>query len=95
VSNADDALAQITAALGPDVSMVIVDLTTTDFCDSAGLRQLLRARERVTAGGARLRLAVARSGQVRRALELSGILPLLPVFPSLEHAIDGRWHGDR
>jgi anti-sigma B factor antagonist len=92
VSNADDVLAQITAALSSGVATVIVDLTATCFCDSVGLRHLMRARDQAAAEGAQLRMAIAADGQVRRMMELTGFLHVLPIYPTLQHAIDGRWH---
>lgn len=46
-------LLEATAATGH--STVVVDLTGTEFCDSAGLHTLLRAHKRAVAGGGGLR----------------------------------------
>jgi hypothetical protein len=57
------------------------------FCDSAGIRTLLRARDDVAASHAQLRLAVARSGAVRRALQAIGVQYVLPVYPTVAAAL--------
>ena len=66
-SNADHVRQQLCTALTPGVRIVVADLTTTTFCDVAGVRGLARARACATARNTELRLAV-RPGPVRRVL---------------------------
>jgi len=89
VTNAGEVLNLITAACGPGVTAVIVDLTATRFCDSGGLRHLLLAYGRVAAAGAQLRLAIPSDGPIGRVVELTGINRQVAVYPTLELAIDG------
>ena len=63
-----------------DVRLVIVDLAELQFIDSTGLRVLLDAKRRASAAGGDLRIVNAR-GEVRRLLEIAGVLELL----SAEH----------
>jgi anti-sigma B factor antagonist len=51
---------------------VVVDLSRVSFMDSAGLRVLVRARERMDAGG-RWLLTRGATGQPRRLLEIGRI----------------------
>jgi anti-sigma B factor antagonist len=88
-TNAGEVLALITAAISPGVTVVIADLTATRFCDSAGLRHLLLAHRQAARGGARLRLAIPPRGPVGRVVELTGINRHVPVYPTLQLAIDG------
>jgi len=63
---------------------VLVDLTASTFIDSSVMRELLAASRRVHAGDGHLALAVPPVGSaVRRALELAGIAPLIPVHDAL------------
>ena len=88
LTNAGEVLALITAAFSPGVAVVIADLTTTRFCDSAGLRQLLQARQHATAAGVQLRLVIPPRGPVGRLVELTGINRYVPVYPTLQLATD-------
>ena len=56
----------------------LVDLTEVSFMDSTGLRALLKARETSMNRGGSLAL-VCPPGQVRRLLELAGVLDLFPL----------------
>ena len=87
--NAEKACDQICAAFQPGVTVVIADLTTTIFCDSAGVRHLLLAHERARAGEVELRFAVSATGSVQRVLELTGVDRVLAVYRTLDAAITG------
>ena len=60
VSSAEvgDLLASVT---GESPEVITADLTGTRFCDSAGVRTIARAWERMAASGAELRLVIAGS----------------------------------
>jgi hypothetical protein len=51
---------------------IAVDLSTTEFCDSAGLAVLVRARRLAIAEGKELRLVVS-TPQVMRILSVTGL----------------------
>jgi len=78
---------QLRTAAGAGVTVIVADLTGTQFCDSAGIRTLLAARDDV-AQHAQLRLAVAQDGAVRRALQAIGLQHVLPMHPTVEAALD-------
>lgn len=82
VTNAGDVLELITAACAPGVTVIIADLTGTQFCDSIALQHLLLAGRRAAAAGAELRLAIAPGGVVSRVIELTGLRRYLPVYVS-------------
>jgi anti-sigma B factor antagonist len=73
------------AAAGPGPALV-VDMTRTRFCDSAGLHALIGAHKRAQAEGRQVRLAVT-GAQVRRILTLTALDRLIPVYTSLEDAL--------
>jgi anti-sigma B factor antagonist len=87
VTNSEEVLHKLSAALAPGVTLLIADLTSTAFCDTSGVRALVSAQERATAADARLRVAVSPGGSVRRVLELTGLIRLLTVYPSVHEAM--------
>jgi ABC-type transporter Mla MlaB component len=74
------------AAARPGPALV-VDMTRTRFCDSAGLHALIGVHKRAQDEGRHLRLAVT-GAQVRRILALTALDRLIPVCTSLDQALD-------
>jgi anti-sigma B factor antagonist len=72
------------SAYGPGT--LVVDMTQTLFCDSAGLHALVGAHRRAVAEGGSVLLAVS-GGAVLRILALTGIDTVIPSFTSLEAAL--------
>jgi anti-anti-sigma factor len=66
---------------------LVVDLTGTRFCDSAGLTVLVRAHKQALAEGGELRLVLPTSGTVPQVFTLTGLDRLMPHFASLEQAL--------
>lgn len=56
-----------------------LDLDQLDFLDASGIRLLLAIDRRSRSNGGRLRIRPARSPQVRRMLELTGVGERLPI----------------
>ena len=77
VTNAEqvcaDLCVQVAVAAGTDT--VIADMTVTRFCDSAGFRMLLVARDRLAATGVQLEVLVPAESPVMRAIKLIGQQP--------------------
>ena len=72
------------AALGPGT--LVVDMTRTQFCDTAGLHALVGAHKRARAAGGRV-LLVLRGATVLRIFSITGLDDVIPHFPSLEEAL--------
>jgi anti-sigma B factor antagonist len=68
-------------------AMVVVDLTRTRFCDSAGLSMLVRAHRRAVADGGELRAVIPGGGAVARVFALTCLDRVIPVFASLDEAL--------
>lgn len=66
---------------------MVVDLTQTDFCDSAGLGLLIRAHKRALAAGGEVRLVIPPGGAVSRVFTLSSLYRFIPRFDSLAEAL--------
>ncbi len=73
------------SALNQGALGLIVDMTATTFCDSAGITALVRAARRAAATGATMRLAVI-APAVLRIFSLVGIDRLIDVYPSVDAA---------
>ena len=73
-----------TAARGH--ATIVVDLSATRFCDSAGLNALVSAARQARAEGGEVRLVVT-SEAVSRIVELTGVDRVIPVYASLEDAV--------
>ena len=74
------------SALRPGVSLVIADLSATEFCDTSAIRDLLFASNHATCTGAELRVVVC-SPAVRRAMEILGADQMLRLYPDLSSAL--------
>jgi anti-sigma B factor antagonist len=72
------------ASLGPGT--FVVDMSRTQFCDTAGLHALVAAHKRARAGGGQL-LLVTGGAAVDRILSITGLDRVIPSFPSLELAL--------
>ena len=86
VSNAGQIRELLLVVINRGARVLIVDMSTTVSCDYAAADALARAHQRAVASGTELRLVVF-SAVVRRALGLSGIDRLVPVYPFLEVAV--------
>ena len=69
---------------------IVVDMTLTRFCDSAGLNVLVRAHTQAQAEGGELRLVIRQGGPVSRIFALTGADRVIPVFGSLDEALAPR-----
>jgi len=68
---------------------VVVDLTQLNFLDSTGLGALIGAQRRaLERGGEHLRLVVT-EGPISRLLNITGLMEVFAVYPSVETALNG------
>jgi anti-sigma B factor antagonist len=88
VTNSEEVYEQLVAAFAPGVAAVIADMMSTVFCDSSGVHAIMHAYESGAERGGRMLLAVSSATSVRRVLELIGVGRLMPVYPSLQEALD-------
>jgi anti-sigma B factor antagonist len=64
---------------------LVIDMAGVDFIASIGIRQLVMAAKAITRGAGRLVL-LGPTAAVTEALEMSGLLDLLPIVRSEEEA---------
>jgi anti-sigma B factor antagonist len=85
VTTVDQIGAELAGALDADPEVLVVDMTATESCDSAGVQMLVRTSRRAAAAGAGLRLATDGLA-VRRVLELTGADQVIALYPDLDAA---------
>ena len=86
--NAGEVLACLLSVIREGPATLIVDMTATAFCDSAGLNSLVQAFRRAGASGIEMRLA-AGGPAVRRILEVTGVDQLIGSYPSVPESLIG------
>jgi anti-sigma B factor antagonist len=65
---------------------VVVDMSHTQFCDTAGIHALVGAHKRARADGGQVLLVIS-GGAVARILSITGLDRVIPHFSSLEQAL--------
>jgi anti-sigma B factor antagonist len=86
VTNAAGLRAALLQAAAPGTRTLVVDMSRTQFCDSAGLNVLVRAHKQAQADSGQLLLVVG-AAAVLRIFVATGIGRLIPSFPSLAQAL--------
>jgi len=86
ITNANDLRAAVLEAAGHGPGTLVVDMTRTRFCDSAGLHVLVSAHRRALAEGGAILLVIS-GGAVLRILTLTGIDGVILNFASLDEAL--------
>jgi anti-sigma B factor antagonist len=86
ITNAAGLRAALAQAAGNGPGTLVVDLTRTQFCDSAGMHALVDAHKRARAEGGQVLLAVS-GAAVPRILEITGIDRVLPRYDSVAEAL--------
>ena len=86
ITNAAGLRAALLEAAAHRNGTLVVDMSRTQFCDSAGINVLVRAHKRAQAEGDEVLLVIA-GPAVLRILAVTGIDRLIPTFPSLAAAL--------
>jgi anti-sigma B factor antagonist len=86
ITNVTELRAALLEASADGPGTLVVDMTRTLFCDSAGLHALGGAHRRALAEGGAVLLAVT-GEPVLRMLALTGLGSVIPNFTSLEEAL--------
>ena len=84
--NAPGLWAALLDATGHARGPVVVDMSLTQFCDSAGLHVLIGAHKRARADGDDV-LVVISAAAVLRVFAITGLDRIIPSFSSLEEAL--------
>jgi anti-sigma B factor antagonist len=86
ITIADDLREALLSVLNQSATALVVDMTLTTFCDSAGIAALTRAARRATASSAKIRLA-ATAPPVLRVFSMVGIDRVIDIHPSVAAAL--------
>jgi phosphoserine phosphatase RsbU/P len=86
MTNATDVSDLLTAVAGESPEVITADMTATVFCDSAGVRALMRAHQLADAGGSELRLALGDS-PAARIIQLTGLDQIVPIYRSVQQSL--------
>src|SRR5262245_20240772 len=78
LSNVDDVRNALAAAL-PDLPVVVVDLSGTEYLDSAGITMLFRLANRLGYNRQELQLVVPPDAPIRAVIRLTGLDKVIPV----------------
>jgi anti-anti-sigma factor len=84
--NAETIRHQLQSAASLRAAVVIIDMSGTTFCDSAGVQAIIAAYRQAAADGTELRLVAT---AVLRILTVVGVGQLVPIYPPLETALAG------
>ena len=86
ITNAGRMRAALLQAAAHGNGTLVVDMSQTQFCDSAGLNVLVRAHKQAQAQGSKVLLVIT-GAAVLRIFAVTGIDHLIPNFPSIEEAL--------
>ena len=86
ITNAPGMRAALLDAAAHGRGPVVVDMSRTQFCDSAGLHVLIRAHKQARAAGDDV-LVVICATAVLRVFAISGLDRIIPNFSTLEEAL--------
>lgn len=84
ITNAGQVGESLLSHVHTGITLLVVDMSATTFCDVAGVRAVLRAQEQARAHGADLRILAA-AAPVRRVLDLLGVD--VRIYPDLKTAL--------
>jgi anti-sigma B factor antagonist len=87
VTTADQLRMVLLEAVSHGHTTVVVDMSRTRVCDSAGLNVLIQAHKRALAEGGELRLVIPPDGAVFRVFTLTGLYRFIPRFGSQQEAL--------
>jgi anti-sigma B factor antagonist len=86
ITNADGLRAALLEAAAHGPGRLVVDMSRTQFCDTAGIHALVAAHKRAEAGRGEIRLVIT-GAAVLRIFAITGLDNVLPHFASREEAL--------
>jgi anti-sigma B factor antagonist len=82
ITNADTVREELLSVLNRGADLLITDMSRTTFCDSAGVRALVRTFRRASASASGMRLVVS-APAVLRVFAITGVDRLINIYPSV------------
>jgi anti-anti-sigma factor len=87
ISNAEDLGEVLLGSADDGYATIVLDMSGTRFCDSAGCKIMVRVHNRALAEDGALRLVMKGHDPVARALDITGISRFIPIFRTVEEAV--------
>jgi anti-anti-sigma factor len=87
MSNAGAIVQAVARATPNDAEGVVLDLTSIEYLDSAGIHMIYRLREGLNIRGQRLAVVVGPRSPVHDALQLAGVKELVEIEETVEQAL--------
>jgi anti-sigma B factor antagonist len=86
-SNAPALTEDIAGFLAGHSGGLVVDLSRTEYLDSAGIRMLFDLRGRIEASGSVIALAVPADSPTRQVLDIAEVEQLIPIVEATDEAV--------
>ena len=94
VTNAGTVQEELLSVMNQGATLLIADMSKTNFCDSAGVSALVRTFRRASGGAETMRLVVS-TPAVQRVLSITGVDRLVRIFPSVAASLAGQVQPDQ
>jgi anti-anti-sigma factor len=88
-SNVEHVLDRVIGSVANEAPGMVLDLTHTNYLDSAGVRILFELARRLRTRRQQLRIVVPANGVVRRVLVLTALGDVVPLDDDVEQAVSG------
>jgi anti-anti-sigma factor len=88
LSNAVEVMDAIAREVPREASMVVLDLSATDYVDSSGIAMIFRLAERLRYSRQELRLVVPVEAPIRAVVELTNVPHVIPVDDAIADGLD-------
>ena len=92
ITNADGLRAALLEAAAHGPGKLVVDMSRTQFCDTAGIHALVTAHKRAEVGRSEIRLVIT-GAAVLRIFAITGLDSVIPHFANPEDALAATWRG--
>jgi anti-sigma B factor antagonist len=90
LSNAESLGAAVVEGIPNHQLDLVLDLTSLDYVDSAGIQLIYRLRELLRVRGQSLCLVVPEQSPAQDALRLAGVTLQIPMYRTVEGALEGQ-----
>ncbi len=87
LSNAKAVFDRVLSLVPPEATLVVLDLSATDYLDSSGIALVFRLADRLRVGRQELRLVVPTAAAIRAVLDITAVDQVVPVHASLAEAV--------
>jgi len=95
IANASTLESEISDTVANTAFGLVVDLTETDYFDSAGIRMLFELRKRLTGRRQSLRVVVPRESVIITALLVTEVDQIIPIDETVDESLTALTDGDR